>query len=84
MWPAAWFPESALMNRAYAVWIVPGLPRYGLNLEQLCFKMARCWACVDMYSVQQRDREWTPIWVALQAFSVVCAPSCSSGVSRTS
>ena len=101
-WLAARFPESAFVNRTYPIRIVPGLPRYGLNLQRLCFRTAYVatttglavvfpyfnevlgllgaltfWPLiiylpVEMYCVQRRVRAWTPTWVALQAFSVVC------------
>ncbi|KAM3390407.1 hypothetical protein ACQJBY_012167 [Aegilops geniculata] len=39
-WLAARFPESAFVCRTYAVRLVPGLPRYGLNLQRVCFRTA--------------------------------------------
>ncbi|CAM0902157.1 unnamed protein product [Alopecurus aequalis] len=101
-WLAARFPESPFVNKMYAIRIVPGLPRYGLNLQRLCFRTAYVvsttglavlfpyfnevlgllgalifWPLiiylpVEMYCVQRRVRAWTPTWVTLQAFSVVC------------
>ncbi|KAK1686219.1 hypothetical protein QYE76_047067 [Lolium multiflorum] len=101
-WSAARFPESAFVNKTYAVRLLPGLPRYGLNLQRLCFRTAYVatttalavvfpyfnevlgllgaltfWPLViylpvQMYCVQRRVRAWTPTWVALQAFNVVC------------
>ncbi|KAG8066537.1 hypothetical protein GUJ93_ZPchr0004g39522 [Zizania palustris] len=35
---ASSFPNSALVNKSYAVRIIPGVPRYKLNLQRLCFR----------------------------------------------
>lgn len=37
---AANFPNSAFVNKLYAVKIIPGLPSYKLNLQRLCFRTA--------------------------------------------
>nr|CAB3486041.1 unnamed protein product [Digitaria exilis] len=37
---AARFPDSAFVNRFYAVRVLPGLPSYKLNLQRLCFRTA--------------------------------------------
>uniref|UniRef100_A0A453D5U0 Amino acid transporter transmembrane domain-containing protein n=1 Tax=Aegilops tauschii subsp. strangulata TaxID=200361 RepID=A0A453D5U0_AEGTS len=39
-WLAARCPDSAFVCRTYAVRLVPGLPRYGLNLQRVCFRTA--------------------------------------------